>query len=260
MMDIGRGILLAAALGIAIVSWSGRLGAAPFVRGDADGNGAIELTDSVLILSHLFLEPGGIECDDAADVNDSGDVDIADAVYGLNFLFLGGPPPLAPYPDCGNDPTDDDLGCDAHEPCAGEPVILQIALETSGGFTGRGATDYQFADDVLIVHRPFADPQECSMELDEASVDLLLDAAESVDWDGVLRDYRPTDNPECCCDQIVSELSGALTGGGWNLRKTTVWCDQSMSEGLLPDDLLAFVAALVDEGREVEEACPPAEE
>ena len=28
-------------------------------------------------------------------------VDLSDAVYLLNFLFLGGPPPGPPFPDCG---------------------------------------------------------------------------------------------------------------------------------------------------------------
>ena len=38
-----------------------------FVRGDASGDGQVDLTDAVLVLTHLFL--GGVvpACDDAAD-------------------------------------------------------------------------------------------------------------------------------------------------------------------------------------------------
>ena len=51
---------------------------------------------------------------DAADVNDDEKIEIADAVIELQFLFLGGPPPEAPYPGCDVDPTTgagDTLGC-----------------------------------------------------------------------------------------------------------------------------------------------------
>jgi hypothetical protein len=44
-------------------------------------------------------------------VNDSGAVDIADTVYFLGGLFSNGPLPLAPFPNCGEDPTADLLGC-----------------------------------------------------------------------------------------------------------------------------------------------------
>ena len=40
-----------------------------------------------------------------------GVVNITDAIYTYNFLFLGGPAPPAPYPSCGADPTADDLTC-----------------------------------------------------------------------------------------------------------------------------------------------------
>ena len=35
-----------------------------------------------------------------------------DSIYLLNYLFIGGPSPRAPFPDCGLDPTtDDSLDC-----------------------------------------------------------------------------------------------------------------------------------------------------
>jgi len=86
--------------------------AAEFVRGDVEGaGGKIELTDSLVIFSHLFLaSPPLLTCPAAADANDSGKVDISDGIYLLDFLFLDGPEPPAPFPLCGNDPTPDRLG------------------------------------------------------------------------------------------------------------------------------------------------------
>lgn len=74
-----------------------------FIRGDADLNGTVNLSDAVYVLSALFLGAGPLPCLDAADVNDVGRIDIADPIYLLRFLFLGGPPPLPPFPDPGVD-------------------------------------------------------------------------------------------------------------------------------------------------------------
>jgi len=78
-----------------------------FLRGDADGNAKVEITDAIRILNYLFL--GGVPpvCIDAADVNDTGRIDISSAVALLNFLFLGGPQPAVPFPNQGLDPTPD---------------------------------------------------------------------------------------------------------------------------------------------------------
>jgi len=82
-----------------------------FVRGDADGNLAVNLTDAIYILNHLFLGGTVPVCDDAADVDDSGITDIADAVNLLLHLFQSGAAPPSPYPDPGADPTADALTC-----------------------------------------------------------------------------------------------------------------------------------------------------
>ena len=87
------------------------VGSVLFLRGDPDGDGVHTLTDAVFILSFLFL--GGPEpvCEDAADTDDSGSVELNDAVYILNFLFLAGDEPRPPFPELGDDPTDDLLDC-----------------------------------------------------------------------------------------------------------------------------------------------------
>ena len=88
-----------------------------FVRGDTNADGDRNVTDAVFVLEHLF--GGGTEppCAKSADANDSGRVDITDAVHVLNFLFADGPPPPAPFPECGPDPTPDDLTCLSFEGC-----------------------------------------------------------------------------------------------------------------------------------------------
>jgi hypothetical protein len=82
-----------------------------FIRGDADQNLLVNLTDAVFTLNNLFT--GGTEppCLDAADADDNGLVNLTDAVVVLNHLFQGATAPPAPYPDLGTDPTADDVSC-----------------------------------------------------------------------------------------------------------------------------------------------------
>jgi hypothetical protein len=83
-----------------------------FLRGDADGSGAVDITDAIAVLDDIFLgRPAPASCRDALDANDDGTVDISDPIFVLSFLFLGGPPLRPPYPEPGIDPTPDDLGC-----------------------------------------------------------------------------------------------------------------------------------------------------
>jgi len=82
-----------------------------FVRADSNGDGRVDMSDALNTLNRLFLGRGEIPCDDAADSNDDGQVNMADSVYQLNYNFLGGPQPPAPFPEAGEDPTADDLGC-----------------------------------------------------------------------------------------------------------------------------------------------------
>jgi hypothetical protein len=56
-------------------------------------------------------------CLDAADIDDSGTLIIADAVSLLGFLFAGTRAPSPPFPDCGDDTTWDALGCSSFAQC-----------------------------------------------------------------------------------------------------------------------------------------------
>ncbi|MBN1442823.1 MAG: hypothetical protein JXA90_08940, partial [Planctomycetes bacterium] len=102
--------------------------AAPkFVRGDANADGEINLTDGIVILSYLYLGDDPPECMDAADVDDDGGAlpTLTDAIRIFSWLFLGQTAPRPPSPrravyapgDCGVDPPDepgdtpDAMGC-----------------------------------------------------------------------------------------------------------------------------------------------------
>lgn len=83
-----------------------------FVRGDASGEGTVDISDAVAILNYLFLGGSIRKCDDALDSNDDGSVDIGDPVFILNFLFAGSSKSIPPpYPRPGGDRTEDELRC-----------------------------------------------------------------------------------------------------------------------------------------------------
>ena len=85
-----------------------------FLRGDANSDGDVDLSDAVSILGYLFLgqEPDGLSgCLDRADADDSGEVSLTDAVYLLNHLFRGGPGIAEPFPHSGQDGTVDRNFC-----------------------------------------------------------------------------------------------------------------------------------------------------
>ncbi len=87
-----------------------------FVRSDTNGDGSLDISDVVSILSSLFVAgTPPLPCDDAGDCNDDGSIDISDAIYALAALFVpGSSQPTAPYPFCGVDPSVDLLQCDLY--------------------------------------------------------------------------------------------------------------------------------------------------
>ncbi|MBI4603842.1 MAG: hypothetical protein HY721_17950 [Planctomycetes bacterium] len=81
-----------------------------FIRGDANGDFKVDISDAVKTLRYLF-SGDEIGCADAADIDDSGVVQITDPIVLLDHLFRGGSAPPPPFPDAGPDPTPDALGC-----------------------------------------------------------------------------------------------------------------------------------------------------
>ena len=87
-------------------------GVGPFIRGDANGDSTVDISDATTMLNWLFLgsaEPG---CVASNDSNGDGAINISDPTHLLNFLFLGGTAPPAPS-ECGNSESagDEALGC-----------------------------------------------------------------------------------------------------------------------------------------------------
>ncbi len=95
----------------------------PFLRGDSNADASIDLSDAIFSLRYLFQGGDAPPCLDALDSNDSGMIDISDPAHTLRHLFQGAAAPPAPGMECGEDPSDDNLGCASFPPCevAGPP-------------------------------------------------------------------------------------------------------------------------------------------
>ena len=87
-----------------------------FVRGDCNQDGSIGIADPLRLLGNLFAGLPPTTCADACDADDSGNLGLPDALATLNLLFNGGAPLPAPTV-CGEDPTTDDLLCEAFNAC-----------------------------------------------------------------------------------------------------------------------------------------------
>ena len=83
----------------------------PFVRGDANRDGGVDISDPLAILFYLFTGQSALTCADHGDADDNGKLEITDAVYLLRYLFQAGPPPPAPFPAAGFDATVDSETC-----------------------------------------------------------------------------------------------------------------------------------------------------
>lgn len=86
-------------------------------RADANLDSRQDISDAVKILGFLFLGDSATTCLDTMDSDDNAAIEITDAILLLTHLFLGGRPPAAPYPGCGTDPTADSLPCDEYPFC-----------------------------------------------------------------------------------------------------------------------------------------------
>jgi hypothetical protein len=72
----------------------------------------VTITDAIAVLRYRFAG-APIACAAAGDIDDTGSVEIDDAILLLAWMFFGFDAPPAPGPVlCGEDPTADDLDCD----------------------------------------------------------------------------------------------------------------------------------------------------
>lgn len=91
-----------------------------FVRGDANADGGVDISDAVFLLLHLFSGRDAPPCKKSADIDDNGLLQITDAIRLLEHLFQGGLPPESPFLACGVDSASDALSCVSYPPCVGE--------------------------------------------------------------------------------------------------------------------------------------------
>jgi hypothetical protein len=66
--------------------------------GDANGDDEVNVSDAVFIINYVFVSGSPVPdplC--IADCNGDNDANVSDAVYIINYVFVGGPPP---QPDC----------------------------------------------------------------------------------------------------------------------------------------------------------------
>ncbi len=82
-----------------------------FVRGDVNNDKWFDIGDPVTTLFKIYVTGNPFLCEDAADTNDDGQVDLSDVIYSLSALFLGEAIPEDPFPTCGIDPTEDNIMC-----------------------------------------------------------------------------------------------------------------------------------------------------
>jgi hypothetical protein len=87
-----------------------------FLRGDANGDGTVDVSDAVATFGYLFLGDQEPPCQDAADANDDAALEISDGVRTLLFLFGGAEPP-AGGGACNAD-EEPSRGCASYTVCA----------------------------------------------------------------------------------------------------------------------------------------------
>ena len=76
------------------------VGPSPFVRGDANDDGHVNVADAVWIINKLFFSGSDSPCAEAVDVNGDKSTSLADVQYLLSRQFMNRLPPPPPFPDC----------------------------------------------------------------------------------------------------------------------------------------------------------------
>jgi hypothetical protein len=76
--------------------WSQALNVFITERGDANGDGAVDVGDVVFMIAYVFKGGPAPYPESAGDANCDGLPDVGDAVYLIAYIFKGGPPPGCP--------------------------------------------------------------------------------------------------------------------------------------------------------------------
>jgi len=88
-----------------------------YTRGDVNvSGGPPDLADILFLAFHLF-DPSSLPCQRAADCHLDGEINVADVIALVNYLYMGGTLPEPSYPNtCGYN-FEDTLPCDEFPPC-----------------------------------------------------------------------------------------------------------------------------------------------
>jgi hypothetical protein len=90
----------------------------PFRRGFINADTRIDIADGIFLVSYIFLGGTQPTCLEASDTNGDRRLDIGDVVWLLSWYFLGGTPPPQPFGGCGDDPRGTGkLGCERQPIC-----------------------------------------------------------------------------------------------------------------------------------------------
>lgn len=73
--------------------YGGKITVLPYLSGDPNHDGIVNIADVVYIINYLFKEGPAPNPYESGDANCNGKVTISDAVYLVNYLFKGGPKP-----------------------------------------------------------------------------------------------------------------------------------------------------------------------
>jgi hypothetical protein len=65
----------------------------PFICGDANKSGVVNIADVVYLIAYIFGSGPAPDPPESGDANCSGIVNIADVVYLIAYIFNSGPPP-----------------------------------------------------------------------------------------------------------------------------------------------------------------------
>ncbi len=88
-----------------------------FERGDVNASGNHDISDPIFLLDYMFGGGTTIGCEKSGDLDDDGSLGLADAVQILSYLFNDGADPASPFGSCGTDPTADSLSCASFPAC-----------------------------------------------------------------------------------------------------------------------------------------------
>jgi hypothetical protein len=90
----------------------------PFIRGDANVDGRLDLGDPIWLIDELFRDGPIGACRLAKDANGDADADVSDVVYLIGYLFREEQAPPEPFPSCGIVVDQDEDDCLSYPPCA----------------------------------------------------------------------------------------------------------------------------------------------